>query len=393
MCARTLLLNAKLVSNTVSKELSGLFINEDGRIADIFSMDDYDRSKYHGCPAVMDVKGALVSAGLIDTHIHGIGGFGTDDAKEQSILEMSKCLAKFGVTGFLPTLYAGTVEKMEREVKAIVSAMGKEQGAKILGINLEGPFLNPAKSGAQDKDNLSLPSAQKFIRLIEAGQKNIVAMTVAPELEGIEEIAQIAKENNIVLLMGHTNATYEQAKAGMEMGILHATHMFNAMSPMDHKRPGVSGAVLFDPRSRCEIIADGVHVNKDLVKHVIDSKPEGKVVLITDSLSPTSLGKGIFKINGFDVTQGERGGFVDVTNHDQLCGSSLTLNKAVANVISWGVDPSYAIRLATENPAKTYGFGDMGILAKGHKADIAVFADDMEVLYTFVNGNLTYYRR
>lgn len=390
MCARTLITNANIVSPSAPKGLCGLFLNEEGRIADIFSMDDFDRSKYHGCPAVLDVKGAMVSAGLIDTHIHGIGGFGTDDAKPQSILGMSEILAKFGVTGFLPTLYAGTVEKMEREVKAIVQAMGKEMGAKILGINLEGPFLNPSKSGAQDKENLSLPDAHKLIRLIEAGQKSIVAMTVAPELKGIEEIAQIASENGIVLLMGHTNATYEQAKAGMDLGILHATHMFNAMSPMDHKRPGVAGAVLFDKRTRCEIIADGVHVHKDLVKHVIDTKPDGKVILITDSLSPTSLGTGVFRINGFDVTLSERGGFVDVTNHTQLCGSSLTLNKAVCNVVSWGVDKSYAIKLATENPAKTYGLRDVGILAKGYKADITVFDENMNPLFVFINGNLTY---
>lgn len=390
MCTPRILINAKLAQKGFENALHGIYINRDGRIADIFNMADYDSSRYPKEALVSDVEGKTTTAGLLDTHIHGFGGFGTDDNDTSSILQMSERLAKFGVTGFLPTLYAGTVEKMERETKAIVQAMGKEKGARILGVNLEGPFLNPAKSGAQDKDNLSLPSAEKFERLIKAGEGKIVAMTVAPELDKIEVVAKLAKENNIVLLMGHTNATYEQAKTGMDMGILHATHFFNAMSPMDHKRPGVAGAVLMDRRMNCEIIADGVHVNQDLVKFVIDTKPEGKVVLITDSLAPTSLGQGVYKINGFDVKLGDRGGFVDVNNPNGLCGSSLTLNKAVGNVISWGVEPSYAVGLATENPARIYNWKEIGKLCKGNRADISVFDSDMNAKMVFIDGELKY---
>lgn len=388
-CEKRLIINATLVSAGTQKNGSGLFINEDGRIADVFSMADFDKTKYGSCE-VLDVEGRLVTPGLIDTHIHGIGGYGPDDCDPQATLAMSEKLAQFGVTGFFPTLYAGREDKMERETREAVKAIGQEKGARILGINLEGPFLNPTKCGAQDPKALINPDAPAFARLAEAGEGHVKAMTVAPELPGIEEVAQIAKKQGVVLLMGHTNATYNQALHAMDLGILHATHTFNAMSRMDHKNPGVAGCALFHDDMHCELIADGVHVHRDLVSFLIKTKPRDKVVLITDSLKPTALGPGHYVANGDPIVLGERGAFVMERDESVLCGSALTLNAAVRNVAAWTGDTAQAVRMATENPASVYGFGELGSLAKGKLADIAVFDANFNATEVFVGGKLVY---
>ena len=388
-CGKQLIINATLVSSGAERSQSGLFINEDGRIADVFSMTDFDRSKYGDC-TILDVQGRLVTAGLIDTHIHGIGGYDPADCNPETTLHMSETLVRFGVTGFLPTLYAGRSEKMKKEASAIAKAIGHESGARILGINLEGPFLNPAKCGAQDPSALTKPDASVFSSILESCEGHAKAMTIAPELPGVEEIIPIAKKHGVVLLMGHTNATYEQAVRAMEMGILHATHTYNAMSDLQHKNPGVAGAALFHDQMHCELIADGVHVHKDLVTFTVKTKPADKVVLITDSLKPTALGPGTYEANGDAIVLGERGAFVMERDPSVLCGSALTLNVAVRNVASWTDNTALAVRMATGNPASVYGFGELGVLAKGRLADIAVFDKDFNATEVFVGGRLVF---
>lgn len=386
MAKTSLIINAKVITAAADKGLRGIYINEEGRVADIFRMEDYDNARYPKESEVFDASGALACSGLIDTHIHGIGGFSTDQADSSSILGMSDRLASFGVTSFIPTLYAGRADKMEKEIKAVVSAMGKEKGARILGVNLEGPFLSPKKCGAQDSRSLTLPDAGVAKRLFEAAQGKALAMTMAPELEGAREVAAIAAQYGVVLLMGHTSATYEQALCGIEMGIGHVTHMFNAMTSFFHKAPGVAGAALMDDRLKCEIIADGVHVHRDVVKHVIKTKPRDNVVLITDSLGPASLGPGRYVANGEDVVLGEEGAFVDANDHSKLCGSALTLNKAVLNVVSWGVEAPLAVKMATENPAKIYGLKELGNIFKGALADIVIFDSAFNAKDVFIGG-------
>ena len=256
--------------------------------------------------------------------------------------------------------------------------------------NMEGPFLSPAKSGAQDPQALILPDREVLERLDASGDGHVVAMTVAPELKGIEKITDEAKKQGIILLMGHTNATYEEALKGKALGINHTTHMFNAISKMDHKAPGAVGAVLFDPNMNCEVIADGVHVHKDLVCYLIGTKGCDHVVLITDSLRPTSLGPGKYVINGDNVVLGELGAFVLEKDHNKLCGSALTLNKAVKNVASWTGDVASAVKMASENPASLYGFSDIGSIAKGKLADLAIFDDSFNATEVFVGGKLVY---
>ena len=386
MAKTTLIINANVITAASDRGLCGIYINSDGRIADVFKMEDFESSRYPSDAELLDVSGSLVCAGLIDTHIHGIGGFSTDQADASSIIGMSDRLASFGVTSFIPTLYAGSPDKMEKEIKAVVAAMGKESGARILGVNLEGPFLSPKKCGAQDSRSLTLPDVAVAKRLFDAASGKALAMTIAPELEGAEEVVSLAKKIGVVPLMGHTSATYEQALSGIGMGIGHVTHMFNAMSSFFHKAPGVAGAAMMDDRLKCEIIADGVHVHKDVVCHVIKTKPKDNVVLITDSLGPAALGPGSYKANGEDVVLGEEGAFVDAKDHSKLCGSALTLNKAVSNVVSWGVQTPLAVKMATENPAKVYGLKELGNISKGCLADVVVFDRTFNAVHVFIGG-------
>jgi len=384
-----LIKNANIVTDGKTIHNSGILVDPTGRIASLFSMQDFDATK-HYAQTTYDAKGHIVSPGLIDTHIHGIGGFGTDSAKADSILEMSKALTHFGVTGFLPTLYAGSPSKMKKEASVIVEAMGKEEGSTILGVNMEGPFLSPQKAGAQDAGSLELPNEKTFLELEASAKGHLVCMTIAPELNNIEKITELATKKNVVLLMGHTNASYEEAKKGIELGIRHATHTFNAMSPLNHKNPGVAGAALMDDRMNCELIADGVHVHKDLATYMVQKKPQDKVVLITDSLTPTALGNGTFIANGTKVILGEKGAFVNAQNPNLLCGSALTLNKGVKNLVSWGISLEKALATATCNPAKIYGFKDVGSIKKGYLANIAIFDRHFNAVTVFIQGKRVY---
>lgn len=380
---RKKIVNAEIVSCGKKYPECGLTISQDGSIEEIFGM-----SRYASEPGVRtyDAGGALVSPGLIDTHIHGFGGFGTEDKSSASILGMSEELVKFGVTSFFPTLYPDFPDEFFKAQNAISEAMGHEKGSNILGMHLEGPFVSPRRCGALPSDSMSEPDISYLDKLIENGRGNVICMTVAPELAGMGELARHAIENGLVLLAGHTDAAFEEMLRGMEWGIRHSTHLFNAMSPLHHRKPGAVGAVLTQDDMSCEIIADGVHVDKELVKFLVRVKPADKIVLVTDSLKPTQQKSGRLFANGQEVVLGPKGGFVSVNNPNLLNGSSLSLNNAVANLVSWGISPEISIKAATENPAAVYNLKRRGSLLPGNIADIAVFEQDFKPRFVFVKG-------
>ena len=359
---------------------------ENGLIVDIFSMENFDISNYPNSKNI-DASGYNLRAGLIDTHLHGIGGYATDDAKSSSIFAMSEKLASFGVTGFFPTLYAANPDKMITEINAVVEAIGKEKGARILGINLEGPFLNPAKCGAQSPEGLCKPSTDIINSLIKAGKGYIKAITIAPELKDIDKIIDIATNNGIIVSLGHTNASYDQACNAIEMGAKNITHAFNAMSPLNHREPGVAGAALFNDNVCCELIADGKHVDKNLVCHTIKTKPKDKTILVSDSLGITATAKESYMANGIEVMLKDNVA-VSKENPSLLCGSALTLNKAVKNVIDWGINENQAFRMASSNPAKLYSLKKMGQIKKGYKADVVLFDKNMDAICVIIDGEV-----
>lgn len=359
---------------------------EGGVISDVFSQRRFDQKRFGSDVTVIDVAGAYIAPGLIDTHIHGFGGFGTDDATTESVVEMSRLLADYGVTAFNPTLYPAESTAMLQAVRRVAAAIGKESGAKIMGLHLEGPFISPERLGVQRPETLSPVDLSFMEQLWEASGGRIVNMTVAPELKNMRELALFCVKKGIILQAGHTNANYENMVEGMQVGILHTTHLFNAMSRLDHRNPNAVGAVLIHPEMSCEIIADGVHVHPDLFTLLRRDKPIDKIVLVTDALKPTEQATGPFIANGEEVVL--RDGVFHRKIDDVIAGSSLTMIRGIRNLVRFGFSLEDAVKTASTNPAQVMRFSRKGTIIPGNEADIVVFDNQFQVLATVVGGNL-----
>lgn len=355
------------------------------KIIDVFNEDRFVRKTFKPDTTFIDAKGAYIAPGFIDTHIHGFGGFGTDDYKEESILKMSELLTEYGVTGFIPTLYSAPKENMINGINAIVSAMGKEKGAKILGIHLEGPFISPDRLGVQSPDSISPVDIDLMEQLWNASQGHIINMTVAPELKNMRELALYCVSKGIVLQAGHTNATYSQMVEGMQARIFHVTHLFNAMSRMHHRDPGAVGAVFIHPELSCEVIADGIHINEDIVKFLVTCKSLDKIVLVTDALKPTKQRKKPLMANNEEV-------YLDKCfyrkSDNVIAGSALTMIDSVKNIVSYGFTVEQAIHMASTNPARILRLDHLGLITPGYDADLVIFNKNLNILHTIIKGNI-----
>ena len=360
----------------------------DGKIADIISNDKLDTLKLPTDTTMIYVNGAYIAPGFIDTHIHGIHGYDTSDASVNSILEMSKALVDYGVTAFCPTLYPQDHNTFIKSIESIRKAMGHEEGAKIFGANLEGPFISREKHGALDPKYMQPINMKKMEEYNKAADGNISIMTVAPELEGIHELALYCAKNGIVLAAGHSNATYDDMMEGVKTGILHSTHFFNAMRRLHHRDPGVVGAIMIYPNIACEIIADGYHLHPAIVKLLGRVKPIHKIVLVTDSLKPTGQTSGKLMANNEEVYC-KNGLFVRKTD-ETIAGSALTMIKGVRNLVEdMDVPLEDALRMASCNPATVISKQiETGYIMPGRDADIVVFDKDYNIKLTMVNGEI-----
>ncbi len=355
------------------------------KIIDVFNEARFVKKTFKPDTIFIDAKGAYIAPGFIDTHIHGFGGFGTDDYKEESILKMSELLTEYGVTGFIPTLYSAPKENMIKGINAIVNAMGKEKGAKILGIHLEGPFISPDRLGVQSPDSISPVDIDLMEQLWNASQGHIINMTVAPELKNMRELALYCVSKGIILQAGHTNATYSQMVEGMQARIFHVTHLFNAMSRMHHRDPGAVGAVFIHPELSCEVIADGIHINEDIVKFLVTCKSLDKIVLVTDALKPTKQRKKTLMANNEEV-------YLDKCfyrkSDNVIAGSALTMIDSVKNIVSYGFTIEQAIHMASTNPARILRLDHLGLITPGYDADLVIFNKNLNILHTIIKGNI-----
>lgn len=332
------------------------------KIIDVFNEARFSQKKFKEDVRFIDLNGAIIAPGFIDTHIHGIAGYGTDDQSPEAILKMSEALPKYGVTSFIPTLYSAPRDKMIKDIKSITAAMGREKGAKILGMHLEGPFISPERLGVQTPDSISPVDLDLMEELWEASEGKIINMTVAPELKGMRELSLYCVGKGIVLQAGHTNANYDQMVEGMQVRILHVTHLFNAMSRMHHRDPNAVGAVFIHPEISCEIIADGIHINPNIIKFLLRCKPIDKLVLVTDSLKPTKQEKLPLLANGEEV-------YLDkcfIRKSDGvIAGSALTMIDGVKNLVSFGLTVDQAVQMASTNPANIMRQEHLGLIAPG----------------------------
>ncbi|GHU08764.1 N-acetylglucosamine-6-phosphate deacetylase [Spirochaetia bacterium] len=377
--------NGTVMTGFAAMERCAVLI-EDGTIADVFSRRRFDQKHFSPDTQIIDVNEACIAPGFIDTHIHGCGGYGTDDGDTESILEMSRILAPWGVTAFHPTLYPMPPDEMIRTVKNIAQAIGSENGARIMGLHLEGPFLSPERLGVQKKETLRPVDIPFMEALWEAAEGHIINMTVAPEIKGMRELALFCIKKGIILQAGHTNAMYENMVEGMQVGILHSTHLFNAMSKLDHRNPNAVGAVLTHPEMSCEIIADGFHVHPDLFKLLLRDKSIDKIVLVTDALKPTGQSEGPLFANGEEVVF--RDGVFHRKIDDIIAGSALTMIRGVQNLIIFGFSLEDAVKTASSNPAQVMRYRNKGTIVPGQDADLTVFDKEFNVLLTIVGGEI-----
>lgn len=334
----------------------------------------------------IDVKGKYISPGFIDMHIHGFDGFDTMDATEEAMQAISKGIARNGVTSFLPTTMSMPIENINRALDNIRKIKEKGvQGAEILGVHVEGPFINKKFKGAQKKEYI-IPFDYDIIN----DHKDIISLiTIAPELEGaLDFIKKVKNETNIVLSIGHSDATFEETLEGITCGISHITHLFNAMTGLHHRNPGVVGAA-FTSNVSCELIADEIHVHPGLFSMLLKVKGLDGIVLVTDCMSAGGKEDGEYELGGQKVfVKNKRAKLEDNT----LAGSVLNLNNAVYNVYKH-TDYSIPqlIQLVTLNPAKVLGLDSIkGSLDIGKDADITVFDEEINIAMTIGKGKILY---
>jgi len=362
-------------------------IIRNNKIEDVLSNDRFSIEPLPKDAEVYDMNRRIVSPGFIDTHIHGLHGYDTSDNSPDSILKMSEALLDYGTTGFCPTLYPQSDENFLKGIRAVSDAMGHEKGAEILGHNLEGPFISRAKLGVLNADYMKEVDLDLMIKYYAESNGKIKIMTVAPELKKMRKLALFGTKNGIVLSAGHSNALYENMVEGMQTGILHSTHFFNAMRRLHHRDPGVAGGIMIHPNISCELIADGLHVHPAIIKLLLRVKPVHKIILVTDSLCPTGQKIGPFYANN-DEVYFKKGIFMRKAD-DTIAGSALTMIKGVKYLVGIGVPLDDALRMASCNPATILSRQfDKGYIIPGKHADITVFNKNFDIRMVMVQGKI-----
>ncbi len=339
---------------------------------------------------VRDLAGKIVAPGLIDLHVHGGGGFSLVDSDSEALRSYAHWAATRGITGFLPTLVPDQRERVVEIIESTISAFGNlVDGAKPLGINLEGPFLNPLRCGALDSDALRPADVTELREYLLAAKGHLRIMTIAPELPGAASVIAEAIEAGVTVALGHSDATYDEARHAFALGVRHVTHCFNAMRPFHHREPGGVGAALTAPDVTCELIADGVHVHPAAMEMLLRLKGVEKTVLVSDGIALAGLRDGTFALGGAQVEV--KDGIARLSD-GTLAGSAMPLDAMVRNVVDLRLaSRAEAIRMAALNPASVIGVADRkGRVAPGYDADFVVLSPELEVEMTFVGGKLVY---
>lgn len=335
---------------------------------------------------IIDAKNLYVSPGLIDIHIHGSNNSDAMDKDKSAIENIGKSIAKTGVTSFLPTTMTMSKDDIYNSLNNIRFYMNKNYGgAKVLGAHLEGPFISSKYKGAQSDKHILKPD----FSLIKDYKDVIKIISFAPETdENLHFTKEIKENSEIILSIAHTNATYSQAKNSIEKGISNITHLFNAMTPLNHREMGVVGATLTSD-VYCEIICDNIHVNPNMYQFVLNNKGKDKIILITDSMRAGCMPNGKYDLGGQEVFVNDN---VARLASGNLAGSVLTLNKAVYNFKkNTNLTINEAINLASINPAKSINISDRkGSLEINKDADISLFDDEMNCYMTILQGEIIY---
>lgn len=332
------------------------------------------------------VASGFIWPGLIDLHVHGAGGYDVMDATPEALETIAQTLVRYGVTGFLATTLTAGKPHLERVLANVAKvAPHLDCGAKLLGIHLEGPWICSRYRGAQNPEYIVEPVAGDAQWAIKKGNGQLRLVTLAPELPGALELIRSFVQRNVLVSIGHTGATYEEAEAGVVAGATQVTHCFNAMSGLHHRHPGVAGMALVNERLRVELIADGFHVHPAVVKLLAKVKGARGLLLISDGMRAVGMPCGKYDLGGLQVMAQDGKATLD---DGSLAGSLLTLDQAVRNMVRYADLPLWqAVRMASLTPAEALGMDhETGSLAQGKRADVVVTDEQCYIQQVWVEG-------
>jgi len=354
---------------------------EGERIVDLLPVSD-ERLK---SAEQQDLHGAMLLPGFIDTQVNGGGGVLFNDTPTvETIRQIGAAHRRFGTTGFLPTLISDSVDTMRAAIAAVEQAL-VEKVPGVLGIHLEGPYLSPARKGVHDPKYFHAPGSAELAMLC-APHAGVRLLTLAPEQVARESIEALAAAG-LLLCAGHTAADYATTRDALNAGIRGFTHLFNAMTPLGSREPGVVGAALDDAQSWCGLIVDGHHVHPATLRAAIAAKPRGKMLLVTDAMPPVGADHPDFVLNGETITAKDG---ICQTAQGTLAGSALDMATAVRNTVEMlGLPLDEAARMASTYPADFLGLGaSHGRIAASYCADLVVMNDDYKITQSWIGGVL-----
>lgn len=381
-----IIIHATVVDNGKAFPNRSIMIR-DGKIEAVFPSDDRTARDFEH--EVIDAQGLLVTPGLIDIHIHGCMGVDAMDADDDALNTISDFLASHGVTSFYATTITQTPENVENALKSIARQSGRTGGANLLGAHVEGPYINAKHKGAQNPDFLRIPAPEEYQNWIR--KKVVRLITIAPELEGADEMIRYCRKHEVEVAVGHSGASFEQVVHAADLGLSQATHLFNGMQGLHHREPGTVGGALWDSRIFAQVITDGIHLHPAIVDLIVKIKGIDRTILISDSIRACGLSDGKYDLGGQTVNV--RNGEARIEN-GSLAGSTLTLDQAVRNTMDFtGLDFEVVVAMATAVPAQAMKIaGSKGSIKAGCDADLAFFDNDFKVAATMINGSIKYQR-
>ena len=358
---------------------SGKVFQEDGSFLEqTLYVNDHclvDKAEYQDDGEIIDAEGLLVLPGLVDVHSHGAAGEDFSDGNPEGLKKILQYEKRCGITSYCPTSMTFPKERL-RQIFASIKGAQTEEGAKVVGINMEGPFLDPVKKGAHVEEWIAAPDAA-FVRELNQDVDGLVRLvTLAPNMDGAEEFIKEMHEE-VCISLGHTAADYDCASRAMKLGAHHVTHLYNAMQPFGHRAPGLIGAAMDDPECMVELICDGYHIHPSAIRAAFRMFGPERVILISDSMRATGMENGTYELGGQEVTVKDRKA---VLKDGTLAGSATNLYGCMCKAVEFGIPLEQAIMAATANPARSIGiFDQVGSIRIGKQADLLLVSENLEL--------------
>ncbi|WP_042349703.1 N-acetylglucosamine-6-phosphate deacetylase [Bacillus massiliigorillae] len=371
---------------------NGYVLITDDKITEIGSADQLENKTFDNTEIITLEKGTKIVPGFIDVHIHGAGGADTMDGTHEALRTMATHLPQEGTTSFLATTMTQSPENIVNALRNAASYQKTENHrgeAEVIGLHLEGPFINPAKKGAQPEEYVLEPNITTFQEWQKEADGTIKLVTVAPEMPNGMEFVKYLAENEVTASIGHTDSTYADVKNAVEAGATQVTHLYNGMRGLHHREPGTAGAALLFDELKVELISDGIHICPEMIQLAIQAKGTDGALLITDAMRAKCLKNGMYELGGQPVIVGDgRATLEDGT----LAGSILKMIDSVKNMLSFtDLNLHDLIKLASATPAKQARvFDRKGSIEVGKDADIVILNNDINIEMTICRGKIAY---